>query len=45
MNEFTETRSSWHYQYLSGPIYPLSRDQWAAYVAATVQRILEFLEM
>jgi hypothetical protein len=26
-----------HYQYLSGPIYPISRDQWAAYV--------EFLEM
>jgi hypothetical protein len=34
-----------HYPYLSKPLYPLSRDQRAAYVAAMVQRILEFLEM
>jgi hypothetical protein len=34
-----------HYQYLNGPIYPLNRNQWAAYVTATIQRILEFLEM
>jgi hypothetical protein len=34
-----------HYQYLNGPVYPLSRDQRAAYVAATIQRILAFLEM
>jgi hypothetical protein len=33
------------YRYLSGPVYPLSRDQQAAYVTATIQRILEFLEM
>jgi hypothetical protein len=34
-----------HYWYLNGPVYPLSRDQRAAYVAATTQQILEFLEM
>jgi hypothetical protein len=34
-----------HYWYLNEPVYPLSRDQWAVYVAATVQRILEFLEI
>ena len=32
-----------HYRYLNGFVYPLSMDQWAAYVAATIQRILEFL--
>jgi hypothetical protein len=31
------------YQYLNGPIYPLSRDQRIAYIATTIQRILEFL--
>jgi hypothetical protein len=34
-----------HYRYLNGPVYPLSRDQRAAYVAATIQQILEFLEI
>jgi hypothetical protein len=34
-----------HYQYLSGLVYPLSRDQRAAYIVVTVKRILEFLEM
>ena len=34
-----------HTRYLHGPVHPLSRDQRAAYVAATVQRILEFLRM
>jgi hypothetical protein len=34
-----------HYRYLNGPVYSLSRDQRTAYVAATIQRILEFLEL
>ena len=34
-----------HYWYLTKPVYPLNRDQWAAYVAPTVQRILKFLEI
>jgi hypothetical protein len=34
-----------HYRYLSKPVYLLSRDQRPAYIATTVQRILEFLEM
>jgi hypothetical protein len=34
-----------HYHYLNGPICPLSKNQRAAYVAAMVQRILEFLEI
>jgi hypothetical protein len=34
-----------HYWYLNGPLYPLSKGQRAAYVAATIQRILEYLEM
>jgi hypothetical protein len=34
-----------HYQYLSRPVYVLSRNQRPAYVAATVQQILEFLEI
>jgi hypothetical protein len=34
-----------HYQYLSMHVYPLSRDQRAAYIAAMIQQILEFLEM
>jgi hypothetical protein len=29
-----------HYRYLNRHVYPLSRDQRATYVAATVQRIL-----
>ena len=34
-----------HYRFLNGPVYPLTKDQRAAYVAATIQRILEFLHM
>ena len=34
-----------HYQYLSGHVYLLSKDQQAAYIATTVQQILEFLKM
>jgi hypothetical protein len=34
-----------HYRYLSGHVYLLNRNQWAAYVAAMVQKILEFLEI
>jgi hypothetical protein len=34
-----------HYQYLNGHVYPMSRDQRAAYFAATIQRILECLEI
>jgi hypothetical protein len=34
-----------HYWYLNRPIYPLSRDQRAAYVTTTIQQILEFLEI
>ena len=34
-----------YYQNLSGCVYPLSRDQWAAYIATTIQQILEFLKM
>jgi hypothetical protein len=28
---------SGHYRYISGPVQLLNRDQWATYVAATVQ--------
>jgi hypothetical protein len=38
-------RISRHHLYLDGLVYPLLRDQRAAFVAATLQRILEFLEM
>jgi hypothetical protein len=34
-----------YYRYLSGLVYPLSRDQRTAYIAATVQQILKFLEI
>ena len=34
-----------HYWYLNGHVYPLCRDQRAAYIAATIQQILEFLDM
>jgi hypothetical protein len=34
-----------HYWYLSRPIYPLSKDQRATYVATTIQQTFEFLEM
>jgi hypothetical protein len=34
-----------HHRYLDGPIYPLTRDQRAAFVTEIHQRILEFLEM
>jgi hypothetical protein len=34
-----------HYRYLNAYVYPLSRDQQAAYVTTTIQQILEFLEM
>jgi hypothetical protein len=32
-----------HYRYLNGPVYPLCRDQRAAYIAATIQRILGYV--
>jgi hypothetical protein len=49
-NQYQETNSPsqgglGHYRYVSGLVYPLSRDQRAAYVATTIQRILKFLEM
>jgi hypothetical protein len=34
-----------HYRYLSGHVYLLSKDQWAAYIVAIVQQILEFLKI
>jgi hypothetical protein len=34
-----------HNPYLDGPAYSLQRDQRATFVAMTLQRILEFLEM
>jgi hypothetical protein len=36
---------SGHHQYLDGPLYPLPRDQQAAFVATILQQILEFLEI
>jgi hypothetical protein len=36
---------SGHHRYLDGPVYPLAKDQRAAFVASTLQYILEFLEM
>ncbi len=34
-----------HYRWLQGPINPLSMEHWAKYLARTIRRILEFLQM
>jgi hypothetical protein len=34
-----------HYRYLNWLVYPLSTDQRVVYVAAMIQRILEFFEI
>jgi hypothetical protein len=34
-----------HYRWLRGPINPLSIEHWAKYLARTIRRILEFLQL
>jgi hypothetical protein len=34
-----------HYRWLRGPINPLSMEHWAEYLACTIRRILEFLQL
>jgi hypothetical protein len=37
--------SDGHYRWLWGPINPLSMEYWAEYLACTIRRILEFLQL
>jgi hypothetical protein len=39
-----QERERGHHWYLDGLVYPLPRNQWAAFVAVTLQRILGYVE-